>query len=388
MITRRCFLAGAGASAISLTVLNPKLVGATDANSKLDIGLIGCGNRGTWIADLFQKHGGYNIAAVADYFPDKAEAAGGKFGLPANRRFTGLSCYRRLLECKLDAVAIESPPYFHAEQAAEAVASGKHVYVAKPVAVDVPGCQSIAHSGRIATQMNQVFLVDFQTRATAAFQETVQRVQAGQIGPIKSAEAAYLCDLTFVNIDSQLRQGGKSAADRLRAWTVDRVLSGDVITEQNIHVLDVAAWFLDSEPVKAVGAGGRARDFVGDCWDHFSVIYTFPGNVLLTFSSKQFGTAYTDLMCRVYGATGTADTHYGGRVYMRGSDEFFEGSTTSIYADGAANNIATFHKNITGGNYTNATVAPSVRSTLITILGRTAAYKRAEVSLAPPAARQ
>ena len=66
--------------------------------------------------------------------------------MPASSRFTGLSAYRRLLEQKLDAVAIESPPFFHPIQAADAVAAGKHVYLAKPAAVDVPGCMTIEQS--------------------------------------------------------------------------------------------------------------------------------------------------------------------------------------------------------------------------------------------------
>ena len=45
-----------------------------------------------------------------------------------------------------------------------------------------------------------------------------------------------------------------------------------------------------------------------------------------------------------------------------------------IFTDGAAANIADFHKNIAEGNYENVTVEPSVRSNLVTILGRTAAY--------------
>ena len=44
-----------------------------------------------------------------------------------------------LLENKVDGVVIESPPYFHPEQAVAALQRGKHVYLAKPVAVDVPG---------------------------------------------------------------------------------------------------------------------------------------------------------------------------------------------------------------------------------------------------------
>jgi predicted dehydrogenase len=379
-LTRRRFLASAGASAVSVTLLNAKLVASTEANSKLELGLIGCGGRGTWIAGLFAKHGGYNVAAVADYFPDKTDAAGDKLGVPAANRFTGLSGYRKLLESKLDAVAIISPPYFHPQQAAAAVEAGKHVYLAKPVAVDVPGCQSIARSGHQATGKRLVFLVDFQTRATPAYQEVVKRVRAGEIGPIKSAEASYMCDLYFAAMDELFRQSRKDADARLRAWAIDRVLSGDIITEQNIHALDVAAWFLDAEPLKAVGTGGRARDFQGDCWDHFAVIFTFPKDVILTFSSKQFGAAYNEIMCRVFGATGTAETHYGGKVWVRGHDEVFSGDTANIYTDGAISNIAAFHKSITQGDCANLTVAPSVRSNLTTILGRAAAYQGREVT--------
>ena len=44
------------------------------------------------------------------------------------------------------------------------------------------------------------------------------------------------------------------------------------------------------------------------------------------------------------------------------------------------NNIASFHKAIASSDFSNPTVAPSVRSNLTTILGRTAAYRRAEVT--------
>jgi myo-inositol 2-dehydrogenase / D-chiro-inositol 1-dehydrogenase len=375
-LTRRRFLAGAGAATVSFAVVAPQLVRAAEANAKLYIGLIGCGGRGQSITPLFVKQGGYNVVAVADYFPDKTESAGQKLGVPAAKRFSGLSGYKKLLDEKLDAVLIESPPYFHPEHAAAAVEAGKHVYCAKPVAVDVPGCQSIAASGQKATEKKQVFLVDFQTRGTGAFQQGVERVRAGMIGEIKTAEAAYQCSLYFASMDADYRKSAKDSAARLRAWAIDRVLSGDVITEQNIHCLDMASWFLDATPLKAVGTGGRARDFLGDCWDHFSVIFTFPHDVILTFHAKQFGAAYDDIMCRIYGTSGTAEAHYGGKVWVHNREDRYDADCN----DGLVANIATFHKNITEGNSTNPTVAPSVRSNLVTILGRAAAYRKREVT--------
>src|SRR5512139_1782906 len=86
VLNRRQFLTTAGATAVGVTVLSPNLVGGAEANSKINIGLIGCGGRGTWIMDFFKKHGGFNVVACADYFKDKAEAAGAKHGIPESLR--------------------------------------------------------------------------------------------------------------------------------------------------------------------------------------------------------------------------------------------------------------------------------------------------------------
>jgi len=380
-LTRRRFLAAAGASALSLAVAQPGPARAADADSKINIGLIGCGGRGTWIADLFLKDGHYNLVAVADYFPDKAEAAGEKFQVDKAARFTGLSAYKRLLEQKLDAVVIESPPYFHPEHAAAAVEAGKHVYCAKPVSVDVPGCQTQAENGRKATGKNLVFLVDFQTRAHPSYQEAVRVVHSGGIGRIISAEAGYQCGDTWSGMDAMIRGNPDNDEARLRGWGADRTLSGDIITEQNIHALDVATWVLDAAPLRAYGAGGRTRPpLPNGVWDNFSVIFEFPNDVRLTFNSKQDGKFWDDIVCRAYGMTGTFDTHYFGVVKVLCDDAYNGGTMTNLYTDGVVNNIATFHKAITSADFSNPTVAPSVRSNLTTILGRTAAYRRSEVT--------
>ncbi len=379
-ITRRRFITGTGAAALSFSILDPQWVSAAEANSKINIGLIGCGGRGKWITDLFVKHGGYNVVAVADYFQDRADEAGEKFQVPAANRYTGLNGYKKLLDQKLDAVAIESPPYFHPVHAAAAVDADKHVYLAKPIAVDVPGCQTVAESGRKATDKKLCFLVDFQTRAHRSYQEAIRRVHNGDIGKIISGEATYFCSLMFNHMDAEYKKNASQPEARMRAWAVDRVLSGDVITEQNIHALDVASWIMNAEPIKASGAGGRAREFYGDCWDHFALIYHYPNNVLLSFSSKQVGQGWDDICCRVYGTTGTIDTHYFGEVNLISDDPYKGGRMVNLYTDGAVNNIASFHKNVTEGDCSNTTVAPSVRSNLTTILGRMAAYKGHEVT--------
>lgn len=377
--SRRKFLASGAAGVAAFSVLQPGLVRGAATNEKIKIGLVGCGGRGTWILDFFKRHGGFQVVACADYFKDKADAAGAKHEIPEGRRFSGLYGYRRMLE-HVDAVAIESPPFFHPMQAADAVEAGKHVYLAKPIAVDVPGCQTIAASAQRATAQRRAFFVDFQTRAHRSYIEAVQRVHAGAIGRIICGESTYQCPLYFASMDEEYRKKAGQPEARVRAWAVDRVLSGDVITEQNIHSLDVCTWILDAAPVKAYGTGGKARPFAGDCWDHFSAIFWFPQDVLITFCSKQVGRYWDDIQCRIYGVDGTIDTHYGGDVVVHCDDKYNGGKTQSIYADGVTNNVATFHRSIVDGDFTNSTVAPSVRSNLTTILGRMACYENRVVT--------
>lgn len=379
-LTRRKFLTQSGAAAVGLALAAPVILRGAEADSKINLGLIGCGGRGGWIAELFAKSGKFNVVAVADYFQDRVDDVGQKLKVPANSRFTGLNGYKRLLEQKLDAVAIETPPYFHPEQAAAAIAAGKHVYLAKPLAVDVPGCQSIAESGRRATTAKKVFFVDFQTRAMPSYQEVLSRVHKGDIGKLVSVYAEYQTNLMFEERDAQLRKAPKDPEVRLRTWGIDRTLSGDVITEQNIHALDVATWFVNADPIRAYGCGGRARPFLGDCWDHFAVLFYFPDDLVVTFTAKQVGFGFDDIMVRAFGTTGTAETNYGGKCWLRSRDEVFEGPTENIYQAGVERNIVTFYENITRGECGNATVAPSVRSNLTTILGRTAAYKKTMVT--------
>jgi len=77
---------------------------------------------------------------------------------------------------------------------------------------------------------------------------------------------------------------------------------------------------------------------------------------------------------------GYADTHYFGKVMLRSDEEVYNGEMNNLFTDGVIRNIATFHDSIRNGDCRNPTVAPSVRSNLTAILGRTAAYQKREVT--------
>jgi predicted dehydrogenase len=376
-------MAATGAAVASFTVIKPGLVRGTAANSQVNLGLIGCGGRGTWIAKLFKAHGGYNVVAAADYFQDRADGAGNAVGVPQANRFPGLKGYLKLLE-KVDAVAIESPPYFHPEQAAAAVDAGKHTYIAKPIAVDVPGCLSIEESGKKATAKKLAYLIDFQTRADPYYLEAMRRLHEEKaLGEIGFGEAIYHAGCPFGRMYDTWRSDPENPENRLRAWGLDKVLSGDIITEQNIHTLDVMNWIMGVPPLWAVGTGGRKFRPVGTCYDTFSLLFQYPNNVGITFSSRQcegHGTQPEGIRNRMFGADGILETEYGGQVIIRGKNFYRGGKSPGIYQEGAVANIKTFYDSIAAGKVDNPTVECSVRSNLITILGRTAAYENRMVT--------
>ena len=382
-VKRREFMAKAGAAALSMTILRPGLVRGTQANSKIRVGLVGCGGRGGWIAGLFKKHGGYEVTAAADYFKERVDEVGTALAIPESRRFTGLSSYKRLLDSGVDAVVIETPPYFHPAQAAAAVDAGVHVYLAKPVAVDVPGCDSIARSGKKASAKNRAFLVDFQTRAHPSFIEAIQRVHQRGLGDLLFGEAVYHAESPWEQYYDIVRAEPGNSEVRLRAWGLDRALSGDMITEQDIHTLDVMNWIMRTPPLYALGCGGlKARPKAGTCWDHFVVYYQYPEKVGVQFSGRQFkgnGTA-EGIKNRMFGSKGVLETEYGGTVLIRGEGYYNGGKTPEIYESGAVANIAAFHRAIVEGDFENPTVAPSVQSNLITVLGRKSAYENRVVA--------
>lgn len=358
-----------------ILLLKPETVFGTQANSTVEIGIIGCGGRGNWLGPFFPEYTGARIVALADAFRDRLEPTAQKLKVEASRTYAGMESYKELLASKVDAVAIESPPYFHPEQAAAAVAAGKHVYVAKPVAVDVAGAKSIIASGEKA-KGRLSFLADFQTRAQPVFQEAAARVHRGEIGALIMGHVFYHTN----RLNPQSKPGMPPAEARLRDWVFDKVLSGDVIVEQHIHVLDVANWYANAHPVKACGTGGRrGRTDVGDCWDHFLVNYWYPNEVRVDFSSAQFLKGFHDMCIRFYGTKGTVDSHYGSFVRITGDTKWNGAEKDDTFREGAINNVKAFVESIRTGKYVN-NAEQAAESTLTSILGRMAAYRERTVT--------
>jgi predicted dehydrogenase len=376
MKNRRTFLKTTAASAVGLMFVKLESAFGSQANSAVQLGIIGCGGRGQWIGNFFSQQPDAKIVAIHDVFDDRLQAMQKRFDVPANRVYKGLEAYQEMLaSAGVDAVAIESPPYYHPEQAAAAVAAGKHVYCAKPIAVDVAGAKSFMKTAGAAGGKVSV-LVDFQTRVQPVFQECARRVHDGDIGRPVLGHVYYHAG----RLRPQTVPSLTADQNRLRNWVFDKVLSGDIIVEQNIHVIDVANWYLNGHPIAAAGTGGRlARTDVGDCWDHFVVNFRYANEVKVDFSSAQFTRGYDDLCIRLYGSGGTADSHYGGLVRITGDKPWNGAEKDDTFNAGALTNVKNFIESIKTGKLLNNGVE-CCYSNLTAILGRNAAYKGSVVT--------
>ena len=378
-ITRRGLLSGAGAAALSFAVVRPDAVRGTQANSRIKAGIIGLGSRGRMIAGMVAKHGGYQITAVADYFERVADAAGEQFGVPKARRFAGLAAYKGLIR-EVDAVFLETPPYCFPEHAEAAVEAGRHVYLAKPLGCDVPGCLRIQAAGKKATTNQRVFLVDFQTRTDPFFIEGVKRVHEGAIGRIGLLSSEYN--------DESFRDPPKTATVESRLqeliWVNDDDLGGSYLVNAGIHAIDVALWIAGQMPASAMGASQIVRaDPHGDSHDVFSLTYEFPNGMILNHRGEHLKNRCEFRSdCLAQGQDGWLETGYTSRVRILGNRGGWRGDdVVNLYPSGAERNIDAFHKCITAGTYDNSTLEPSVNATLTTILGREAARRRTKLTL-------
>jgi myo-inositol 2-dehydrogenase / D-chiro-inositol 1-dehydrogenase len=380
--TRRNFL-GAAAGAASFMIVKPESVRGAPENSRIELGIIGCGGRGRFIADKFNAGVGGDIKFVAahDAFEDRLESLRGPLKIEKSRSSTGLLGYRDLLASKVDAVIITSPPYFHPQQAADAVAAGKHVWLAKPVGIDVPGCLSVKETGRRAGG-KVAFLVDFQSRNSPFFLEAKKRVDEGAVGEVFCGEAF-----------NQFGCGGwwdaprsTPGALRLRNWGTDPVLSGDIIVEQAVHAMDIVNWLIGRTPVKAFGTGGlKARLGAGKNWDHFVVTYWYGDGIQVDLNCSQFMRGYENLGARLFGKLGTVHAHYCGPNWGTGpvkitGDRAWEGTPRDNTWDiGVDRNARDFVAAIRSGNLMNH-ADHSADSALTSILGRKASYEERVVT--------
>jgi predicted dehydrogenase len=289
MLTRR-----EGIKAAALTALSYSRV--LGANDRIQFGLIGCGERGLYVADIFQKTAEVDVRAVCDVFGDRtdkavAQAAGAQ-------PFTD---HRRLLEVQgLEAVLIATPDHWHKAIAIDALSAAKDVYVEKPLTRLREEGPEIVRAARVN---NRVCQVGMQQRSGEVYLEARERfVRSGLLGKISHVDCVWHgganralptepaqkpANLDWVRFLGALKYRDWNPAQYLdfRAF-LD--FGGGKLTDFGAHWIDVVHMFMNQDaPLSAVAAGGVYYDLHDGrtAPDTISALFEYPGGFTVSFVS-------------------------------------------------------------------------------------------------------
>lgn len=302
-------------------------------NGVIKIALVGCGSRGTGAAaQALGTRGPVKLWAMADLFGDRLEASlknltegfqrdydreastglKDRIDVPPERRFVGFDAYRQAIRSGADLVILATHQHFRPLHFADAVAENKHVFMEKPLGVDVPGIRKILAASEEANRRNLKVGVGLHMRHSRRVQETMRRVRAGAIGPL-SFMACYF------NLPA-LRDTAPRPADmtemtyQLRNPYHFQWLSGDYIVDALVHYFDLCLWLHGGHPVSAQGQGGRVTWLptqLGDTFDHHAVEFTFADNSKLFAQTRQISGCWCQSTALAYGPEGRADLSRG-----------------------------------------------------------------------------
>lgn len=378
----------AGAALTSAVPASAMAGGFFSAGSDtVKVGLVGAGGRGSGaiIQALNSRSSNVELSAIGDVYPNRVNGTLGAMRrelgegvpLPAeDHRFTGLDAFLRVLESDCQVVMLCTPPGFRPMQFEEAIRAGKHVFMEKPVAVDVPGVRRVLKATEEAKQKGLAVAVGLQRRHEEAYRDIIERLQNGAIGDIVTARVYW-------------NQGSLWVADRLpdeselsyqiRNWLYFNWLSGDHIVEQHIHNLDVINWIMNDYPVTAYGMGGRqvrTGPHHGQIFDHHAVEYTYANGVKMFSQCRQIPECADSVTEWVHGTRGSCDIA-GGRIFdssgaliyqTSGSRGGHQQEQTDLFADLARGVIPN------EGEY-------GAKSTMTAIMGRLATYSGKMIDL-------
>jgi predicted dehydrogenase len=272
MMNRRVFLQTG--TALFLSAATAQAAGFR--TQPLRVGLIGSGWYGK--IDLFRLMQVAPVEVVSLCDADSrmlAEAA----DMVAQRQASGrrprtYGDYRQMLaEGDLDIVLIGTPDHWHALQAIAAMQAGAHVYLQKPISVDVVEGQAILAAAR---KYDRVVQVGTQRRSTPHLAEARQLIQEGRLGKIGLVELyCYYHMRSRLNppdtappahLDYEMWTGPApmrpyNSLVHPRSWRAFMEYGNGIMGDMCIHMLDMARWMMDLDwPTRIASSGGILVD--------------------------------------------------------------------------------------------------------------------------------
>jgi len=198
------------------------------------IGSVGLGRLGLRHAEnIAGKIQNAELTALCDLDEAKLNETADRLGV--SHRFTRFEDMIALEE--LDAVVLVSPSHLHTGQIAAALKAGKHVFSEKPLGTTVEECRVAQEA--VEAHSDKVFMLGFMRRFDESYMYAYEKVRAGEIGKPVLFRSYSQDPEKF--IDGAIAFAGHS---------------GGQFLDMAVHDIDLARWFLDSEPETVYAVGG------------------------------------------------------------------------------------------------------------------------------------
>lgn len=379
-LTRRTFL---GAAATTLAVNS---LGRAAANEKLVVGVMGCGGRGTGLAQTYANQPNVTVAYVCDPDEKRAGAAADKLVKANKPKPTVVADVRKILDDKaVDILVCAAPNHWHAPAGILGCSAGKHCYIEKP-------CSHTPQEGEwlvAAAQKNKrVVQMGNQRRSWPKVQEAIQKLHEGVIGRVYFAQAWYTANRESIGVGqakdppAELNYDlwqGPSPRTAFRSnilhynWHWFWQWGNGELGNNGIHMLDLLRWGLGVErPIQVTSAGGRYR-FKDDQQtpDTHVVSFDFPDGKTATwegFSCNQIPRTKS-VDCLFQGEKGSLTIDGSGyTIYDPKGKEIAKDSGKG----GDEIHIANFLAAVRGEGKANSEITEGATSTLLCHLGNIA----------------
>ncbi|MBN2628329.1 MAG: inositol 2-dehydrogenase [Spirochaetales bacterium] len=201
---------------------------------KIRIGSVGLGRLGLAHAEnIATKIMNAELTALCDLNEELLNSTADRLGV--KHRFTSFEEMIALEE--LDAVCLASPSGLHTKQISAALAAGKHVFSEKPLGVTVEECREAEKA--VEAHGDKVFMLGFMRRFDESYMYAHKKVMDGEIGKPVLFRSYSQDPEKF--IDGAIAFAGHS---------------GGQFLDMAVHDIDLARWFLNSEPVSVTALGG------------------------------------------------------------------------------------------------------------------------------------
>jgi myo-inositol 2-dehydrogenase / D-chiro-inositol 1-dehydrogenase len=393
---RRQFLATAtrAAAVSSLAALDISRFAHAAGNGIIRLGLIGCGGRGTGAAnDALGTGRDVKLVAMADVFEEriassldnlKRGANGVQLQVSADTKFVGFDAYQRLLAAGVDAVILATPPGFRPLHFDAAVGAGAHCFLEKAVAVDAPGIRQLRAAAAAAKQKRLSAIVGLQDRFNESYEQLMAQIANGALGGITRMEALRQAPgLWVVQRSAAEKKSGRRLSEtefQIRNWMRFVWLSGDLFVDMLVHSIDHCVWAIGGPPQSARGRAERRENTSsdhGNTSDFLSATFTYENGVELLAENSLLANGGNVFQARIEGKNGVATT--GGKIVDKTGQPLwsYSGPKKNPYQE----EMNQWCGSIRQGKGLN-TVDSAADSTLVAIMGRTAAYTGREVTWA------